>query len=493
MRKLHIGIIVAVLVFVLLKGFSSFLSTGYGIGGILLILVCLIPLFFVYGMSQHAKWLGVLIGGLTWQYTIPILFLHGIEIGILMTICVAGLLAVKLAQTHQTWTSALDAWQSRAMLIVFMWISLRVLADPPGSIHAGGIGGAREAGVFVLGGLSFFLPKFLLSENVDMKLTRRTALYVAIGALLLHMGVTFSQSVGYGFRRLFIRSTWFLCAYGLAAVAESSWRLGSSTVRSWVAVGITLLLGALSPHRSRILFAGGIVGAVSYAYGRLSRNLLLLFCGLFVLGAGLAVTQAELPAPVARSLSIMFPRHASKAHDYIRAHHLSDEVGWNSPFRGVLLKMAGRTIRRRPFVGKGFTFSMSEYWVAYHKRNTMEAEYQVLAATGAYHNSLVELAVACGVPIVALFCLVYIGVLIPFAKRLKSASCSDTRVLFVGILGLFLAESGQVLMNGGSQDFYIVSLLLGVMHYSRFLPGMKPAGAVGDDHVEEVERVGPFV
>ncbi len=493
MRKVQTAIIAIVFVFLLLKGFSRFLTTGYGISGLITLVACVAPLMFVYGMSQHRKWLGVLIGGVTWQYTIPILFLHGIEIGILMTIGVSGLLIIRLAHTRETWFSALDSWQSRLMLVVASWVLLRVLADPPGSIHAGGIGGAREAGVFVLGGVAFFVPKFLLNDDTDMKVTRRTVLYVAIGALLLHMGVTFSQSVGYGFRRLFVRSTWFLCAYGLAAVAENSWRRGTSTISSWVALGVTVLLGALSPHRSRILFAGGIIGAVSHAYGRLSKNLLLLICAVFVVGAGLAVSQAELPAPVARSLSILFPQHATKAHDYIRRHELSNEMGWSSPFRGVLLKMAGRSIRRRPLVGKGFTFSMSEYWVAYHKRNTMEAEYQVLAATGAYHNSLVELAVACGIPVVVLFCVVYIGVLGPFVKRLRMATCPDTRVLFAAMLGLFLAESGQVLMNGGSQDFYIISLLLGVMHYSRSLPGFRPDSDVEADMAEAEERVGPFV
>jgi hypothetical protein len=248
-----------------------------------------------------------------------------------------------------------------------------------------------------------------------------------------------------------------------------------SGLQNWLVMGLTLLLGSLSAHRSRILFAAGLVGVASYVYGRLSRNAMLVVSLIVVCGLVLGATGMDLPAPVARPLSVVFPQHASKAEEYIRANALSEETGWSSPFRGVLMRMAGNSIRRHPLVGKGFTFSTTEYWVAYHKRNTMEGKYQVLAATGAYHNSLVELAVACGLPIVFLFCIVYAGVVVPFVKRLRKAACSDTRILFTAMLGLFVAESGQVLMNGGSQDFYIISMLLGVMHYSRGILASAPA------------------
>ena len=199
--------------------------------------------------------------------------------------------------------------------------------------------------------------------------------------------------------------------------------------------------------------------------------ILLILLGLSI-SMLLFASGAELPAPVSRSLSIIFPSHASRAESYIHEYGLSDEVGWSSSFRKVLMEMASRNIRQHPWWGKGFRFSINDYWVRYDKRNTMEGIYQELVSTGAYHNSLVELAVAYGLPVVCMFCVVYFGVLLPFLKQLKLSDIADVRILFAGILGLFVAETGQLLMNGGSQDFYIISLLLGVMHYSEPILGI---------------------
>ncbi len=468
MRKINIAIGSCAVLLLFVKGFSVFLTTGYGLHGIIVLLGCGTPLVVVYLMSQRARWLGALIGAATWQHALPIVFLNGVEVGILMTLLVAFLVLAHAMQVRRSWLSVFDSWQSRIMGIVGVSILLRVLADPPGSVNVGEIGGAREAGVFLVGAFAFFVPKLLFDSELNMAETRRTALRFALGALLVHFAITFpGGGVGYGFRRLYVRSVWFLCAYALASVGEKSWRRGVDGPRNWTVMGITLLLGSLSAHRSRIVFAVGILGAVSHIYGRLSRNVVFMLSLVFAIGMGLAVTGSELPAPVARPLSILFPKYASKANEYVRAHDLSNEMGWSSPFRGVLLRMAGKSIRRRPFVGRGFTFSPTDYWVAYHKRNTMEGKYQMLAATGAYHNSLVELAVACGLPVAFLFVAVYFNVVAGFVRRLKMEECPDTRVLYCAMLGLFVGESGQFLMNGGSLDFYAVSLLLGVMHYSR--------------------------
>lgn len=473
MRKISILAFSTILLFLFLKGFVSLLSSNFSMNGIVVLGSCLLPAFFIVCIMTQRWWLGVLIGGTVWQHYIPFSFIGSFEIGIIMTVVIAALIVAQTAYKKQLWVTAINSWQSKVMILVTVWILIRVIIDNPGSIHAGEAGGAKEAYTFLLGGIVFFLPKFIYDIKPNIKLTRRVVEVLVILALVVHIFFVFSEGIAQGVMSLFVRSVWFLCAYLLASIAERSWRLGYNNLKSSVMVGVTLILGALSAHRSRFLFAAGIIFIVSYIYGRLSRNMMFII----VIGIGLAsllyISGSELPAPVSRSLSIIFPSHATKAREYIQINELSNEVGWESPFRKTLLQMATANIRNKPLLGKGFRFSVNDYWIPYHKRNTMEGQYQVLASTGAYHNSLLELAVAYGIPVIILFCIAYLGVVIPFIKNLRLSDVADVRILFTGILGLFIAESGQVLMNGGAQDFYVISLLMGIMHYSTPILGLK--------------------
>jgi O-antigen ligase len=260
----------------------------------------------------------------------------------------------------------------------------------------------------------------------------------------------------------------------LALAAERTWKFGFSDFRNWTIMGAALLLGALSANRSRILFSAAIIFVVSYIYNRLSKNVLLFIVIGTVAIMGVVLTGIELPAPVSRTLSIILPSNTSSARNQIREYGLSEEMGLASPFRVELLKRAWRNIRRHPIKGKGFNFSLKQYWTAPYRLNTMDPQFQMLEATGGYHNSLVELAVACGVPVVIIFCIGYFGILIPFVKQLRITDNYDIKVLFAGILGLFVAESGQLLMNGFATDYYIISLLLGIMHYSKSVMAVPP-------------------
>jgi hypothetical protein len=466
-------ILFIIVLLLILRGITAYIGSSYSAGGAIILIGCLLPLALILFIAQQNRWLGVMLGGIAWYHTLPIAFINSIELGIIATVVIAGLIFVHIIQTKKFFLSPLCSWQSRTMAVVATIIAIRVIAERPGSIHTGNVGGAKEAFIFLIGGVAFFLPKYLLNICPDPRLTRRVILHVTWGAFLVHLGLRFNENIGWGIRSLFTRPAWLLCAFAIGSAAHLTWGNPMRGTRYrrinlfWIASGITLILAALSPHRSRILFALSMVCCASYLYGHLKRTVGLLFLASILVTGILTASNMQLPAPVSRSLSILFPHRAAQAHVYIKKYKLSDEIGWESPFRATLMRMAYKNIKQHPFIGKGFTFSLQEYWMSHLRRKYMDTQYRLLAATGAYHNSPIQLAVACGVPVALLFCVVYVGVLFPFIRWIKTVKDKDrdTLLLLTGLLLFFIAASGQMLMNGGSQDFYICSMLLGVMHF----------------------------
>ena len=58
-------------------------------------------------------------------------------------------------------------------------------------------------------------------------------------------------------------------------------------------------------------------------------------------------------------------------------------------------------------------------------------------------------------------------------------------ILSAGMIGLFVAESGQMLMNGGSHDFFAICVLLGAMKGIRVREGKaRQRNEILDNHAE---------
>ena len=130
--------------------------------------------------------------------------------------------------------------------------------------------------------------------------------------------------------------------------------------------------------------------------------------------------------------------------------------------------------------GKGFAFSREEL-IMVSDQASKSANREGLAVAGGYHNSVLQLAVSCGVPAALLFLIVYAAVSIAFVRAAKSRIKDPyTLALCAGILGTFAANSGQMFMNGGPYHMFITCVMLGAMR------GILVGPAVGRRTEDEV-------
>jgi hypothetical protein len=241
----------------------------------------------------------------------------------------------------------------------------------------------------------------------------------------------------------------------------------------------TMILSVITPFRSRPVFAVGIVMAVAYVHGRLRRLGTATLAGLglimllwFIGGSG------QVPFVVTRSLSTIMPVSDSMALDYANEFKSSSEFGWGSGFRAELNRMAWARIRERPVMGKGFGFTRDELLMHSYVSGSNEAMVSQLVTSGIYHDAIVELAVFCGLPLAALFVLAYLISLVKFVRFAPGIIDTDFRMMAAALLGFFVAESGQMLMNGGGRDFYYICMLMGAMRGLRFLVAEREAEAL---------------
>jgi hypothetical protein len=281
---------------------------------------------------------------------------------------------------------------------------------------------------------------------------------------------------------------WFLSAMVFSWSLVRAKRLeptGAPQILPYLVMIVTLVLSVITPFRSRPLFAVGIVMMVAYVHGRLRRVAVVALAGLAVVALLWQVGGSNRVSFVmTRSLSTIMPVSNNMALEYADKFKSSSEFGWASDFRAELNRMAWERIQERPFAGKGFAFTRDELVMQSYASGTLEALMAQLAVSGIYHNAVIELAVFCGLPLAVLFVLAYLLSLVKFIRFAPAIRDPETRMLAAALVGFIIAESGQMLMNGGGRDFYYICMLMGTMRGLRALmadraPEAEPAASRG--------------
>jgi hypothetical protein len=422
-------------------------------------------------------------------FSLPLPLLQRLEFGMIlvgMLLALVWLRSSFLRRKH----SLLASPEDRLMALVSAVILLRILYDRPGSAQMGSSGGLGEAFNMGLGCVSYFMMARLTSMGEwTVRPTFRLAMVLlTIGAII--QGVLIGMEEGWetAIRGVFGLQLWFLSALALSWTllrAKRREQTGTPQLLPYLVMAGTMILSAITPFRSRPVFAVAIVMTVAYVHGRLRR------LGTVTLG-GLALVMLlwyvggsdRLPFVVTRSLSTIMPVSDDMAVEYASQFGSSSEVGWRSGFRADLNRMAWERIRERPLMGKGFTFTRDELVMQSYVSGSREEMMAHLAVSGIYHNVLVALAVFCGLPLALLFLLAYLFSLLKFIRFAPGIRDPEHRMLAAALVGFLVAESGQMLMNGGGRDFYYVCLLLGAMRGLRLLvaerePGLEPVAASG--------------
>jgi hypothetical protein len=451
------------------------------------------PFLLIIFLAYRRYWMGLAWGTMALTLNIPIAVLERLNLPIL--IC-AAVVVFTLAK------EAIEKGQQRVLVgrgakcIMFsgMLVLARFLWDRPGSARLGGSGGAGIAVVFVLAYFVFWAFSKLVVEGIDLGPNLRI---VFIGGLLALAWRFFrAYPVMYEFRLgLFHRPFWIIAPFLLATAYM--WRNRGKLKNDIFIYGVMAFLmgiSVLSAHRSRPLFAIGVIGSVSYVYGRLKRAILAVaIIGVIGLTMLLIINKGGLPAGVKRSLSTIVPIAREEFAPIAKQYEMSSEVGWTSGFRAALFKIGTQKIRRNPFFGTGFSFTIEQLIAELYVLGlTAEDLLSSMALTGGYHNSLLALAVFCGLPAAILFACGYVLLTWGFVRRAVSYDDPLHRYFAACLLGFFVPSSGQMLMNGGSFDFLAICLALGMMNGMLIRPEREVVSEETIDSSRHVRQPFPF-
>jgi len=88
-----------------------------------------------------------------------------------------------------------------------------------------------------------------------------------------------------------------------------------------------------------------------------------------------------------------------------------------------------------------------------------------LVTAGDYHNSIMTIAVKCGLPAAVLLSLA-LAVLLWRSDWWSDPQDDNPKlaILYAAMMGALLPITGQMLMNGGGQDLQAVCVMLGFFH-----------------------------
>ncbi|MFO7871845.1 MAG: hypothetical protein R6V03_10505 [Kiritimatiellia bacterium] len=446
--------------------FVSLLKSGFGSRGIIQAIVLLTPVVALILIANRAYWPGIMLAAVAVPYRIPIAVLHRLPIATILLIFLMGICTLRRALGKGLPRITLQ-FDSLCMTGVLMILGARFVYDRPGSAMFGQTGGGGEAAIFILSVMAYFLFSRITAEHWDHH-RNLIVLVLILSIITCTRLLTLSISGAfYLLLSLFNRTMWLLAPIVLSLVihrqTQNAERAGPPFL-SWVIMLLIIAMAAVSPHRSRPFFAAGSIITVSFVYYRASTNTIFLASvTALVLAVLLAYGGGELPVVLSRSFSTIVPVPRHEFYQYARDLNLSRETGWGSGFRAYLWNLAYQKISLHPIVGNGFTFSRVELMNALGASGAIEEASQALAVSGAYHNSVIELAVFCGVPSALLFVSAYIFRFIAFVPFARKLGGGNLKIICAGSLGFLTAVTGQMLMNGGSYDFFTVCLLMGYM------------------------------
>ncbi len=466
--RLEIFILACVMLGLAFMAGYRLLVDGVSVSSILGAAVMLTPHLMVAMLAASPFWVGLGLGGIGLTFSIPLQLLYRIEFGMVISGLLVVMVFLRFAFVSRKY-SILVSIEDRLMAVVAVVILVRILYDHPGSARMGESGGLAEAFYIGLGVLCYFMMARLTGMGGWAVRSTFRLMLAMLTLVALAQGVIAGREYGWAVavRSAFGLQLWFLCAMVL------SWALGRANrsdptrgpqILPYLVILGTMILSVVSPFRSRPVFAVGIVMAVAYVHGRLRRlgTVVLAGLGLVVLLWFIAGSDS-VPFVVSRSLSTIMPVSETRAAEFSNEFKSSAEFGWGSDFRAALNQMAWARIRERPLAGAGFTFTREELIMQSYASGAQETLLAQLALSGIYHNVVLELAVFCGLPLAALFVIAYLISLVKFIRFAPGISDPDFRMIAAALLGFFVAESGQMLMNGGGRDFYHICMLLGAM------------------------------
>ncbi len=446
------------------------------------IAVSLLPFMMIVVIASRRHWLTFGLAFWMISMRIPVLLFDSMTVGFIMMMMIAGIYVMERLVTRERFLKVED-WQSALLLVAGAIILTRLLLDRPGSARLGGVGGLRHAVSYSTAAPLFFLMNQLGREPFAPRKVLRGIVILSL-LMLLWRGIwrfLVVQPMPFYFG-WFEGGAWFLLPLLLALLLH---RVRRGVTPMPVAVlfsAFIVALSILSPFRSRIYFSVASISAVFWSFGyrrRLFLWLVILFC--MAIPILTVMPKTMVPVVARRALSTILPYDRGDARGLEdRGILVSGEFGWTSDFRRSIIEMAVRNIQQSPWFGQGWAFSSEELiWASAFQGANWAASSLVTA--GDYHNSLVTVAVKCGIPAALFLGVALFSMLWRAGMRTNEGKDGDFQVLYAGMVGTVVIIFGQMLMNGGAQDLQAVCAMLGFLCAVRHEVPTDPAKGGADD------------
>jgi hypothetical protein len=341
----------------------------------------------------------------------------------------------------------------RPLIIVALFVTIRLIVDPPGSGRVGGTGGLRVA-------LDYLVASWIAFPIIWVASKGEVSERVIFKSLLLIGLITFGIQVAKNpyniLYELYHRRSWLLWPFVLAAIANG---MQKRPARKLIFHGLSLaILGfaLINPHRKSIFMAGSVLMVIAWIY-RLEKRQLAVLGVAGVIGLAVLVSLGRVPQIMRRSLSTILP-------GMIVTKETQGYMGWQDDYRYFNLQFALNDIVRNPITGKGFSWSTADAvrLLQNRKLGGMSTTSALSVQVGNTHFGFVDLMVRTGALVPWFYAYSLLGVLIILIWVARSMPPGSPKALAAGLSGFYINNLFQWLFNGGAQQMLVMSVAMGL-------------------------------
>lgn len=342
-------------------------------------------------------------------------------------------------------------------VIALAWL----IIQRPGSARLGGTGGLGESSRYALA-IPLYITVARSAASMDVPRNRRLWTGLAVVAAVAGLIQIFAEVGGRWSLFLFEKPIWMLYPILLGGMLEKESRGSKAAMLLRFTLVLAVgLMAVFSAFRSRIIFFLAATLGVHLIYRRGGRIMLMLLLALAAFIIGVLTVKGEVPARLARPLSLFVSSAELRTED-ARRLEVSPEMGWSSEFRFKMTQIAWEQMKRNPIFGRGNAYTFAEIFSLFSAVG--ETGMSILALAGGYHNAVLTIGVFYGIPAALAFCSGYLALLVRFIRRMRDSFDPELRPVGAALTGFAAPLSGQFLMNGAGFDMLSLCVLLGAMN-----------------------------
>ncbi|HNR95133.1 MAG TPA: hypothetical protein PKK36_11065 [Kiritimatiellia bacterium] len=440
--------------FAILIGISVYVLKG-GLFNYARALALLLPFVFILLINVRSHWHVLILAFVTAEsIVIPVYGLNKLTIEMLLLSAVAFTLVLdyiikKPVREHPFY------YADRLVFCLGIIFAVRFLYDRPGFVGLGmETGGLVNSIYYTIAPWFYFAVRAVFARA---RLTRQQLWAVLFVSAITNVAMLhFAPSLEYTFwgRKVVNAPAWLFCATALALVI--SLRPGLKKWFLFYSISFGMLgLGLISNYRSRTLFFAAEILLIAY-FAKIFKQavIVLIIGGVLGTGAMYVAGGGRLPRVVNRAISIFMDVEKT---DYTAG----GAYGWEDTFRRELYQIAWGRIRENPIVGSGFGLNVQEALQMLSTFRTVTYA-ELVAHSGNYHNSVLEIAVRVGLPAAVIFSIFYVVYFLRFFKTIESLEGVD-KTWAIAITAFWAANTGMMLMNGGPKEYFVSMVICGIM------------------------------